>query len=200
MSIYRITVLAQHSVGGAQHNIHHYEFPSYVPDETELNEACQDLADVYEEILAPRINVAVTLLEVEARRVDIGDQPSATYVPTGWPIPGENGDASLPTQIAAVIRWNAPTEFPRSGRTYLPSFGAGALGTFGNIDAGYVTALNGVAISLQTLPITGNTDARKVTVQYGGDPRAVIASNTLEARPTENRWGVQRRRRPGTGI
>jgi len=200
MSIYRITVKALHTAGGAQYNIHHYEFPGFVPTTGEAEEACQALADVYEEVLMGQFADQVTFEEIEYRRVDVADLPTAVYVPTGWPRAGGGTGVSLPSQVAAVLRWVGNTTFPRSARTYLPSFVAGTLATNGQLTGAVQAVMNTAALAMEQLEITGQPDAQKVAVQYGGAPTAVIASNLVSQRPVEGTWGIQRRRRRGTGI
>jgi hypothetical protein len=75
-----------------------------------------------------------------------------------------------------------------------------ASGPVGGIQSANVTALFGFSIDMETLAITGQTDANKVAVEYGGVPRAVILSNPVSAAPVPNVWATQRRRRPGVGI
>lgn len=200
MSIYRITVKAAHAFGGAQYNTHHYEFPGYVPTEEEAEEACQNLADAYEEALLTVFSEQVAFSEIEYRRVDVGNLPTAVYIPTGWPVTGGSVQASLPHQVAAVCRWVGITEFPRSSRIFLPSFTAGSLGGGGFISTGAVIAVDTLAIALEQLEVTAQPDAQRVAVHYSGDPSAVVASNLVSARPTQNVWGIQRRRRPNVGI
>ena len=200
MSIYRFTVIATHSQSGAQYTTHHYEFPGYVPTEVELEECLQGLADIFDEIILPFNAQQVTYNEIEHRRVDVPDLPSGTFIPDGWPVNGTEATNSLPHQVAAVLRWNAPEEYPRSGRIYLPSFGVGQCAAGGFLNGTTRTVLDGVAAAMEEIPVTGQVDAQRVAVKYGGTPRAVIASNVLFWRPTSATWGIQRRRRPGTGI
>lgn len=200
MSIYRITIKARHSTSGAMYNIHHYEFPGYVPEQTEAEEMLQGLVDIMEEEWLTYVSDDVVFSEVEYRRVDIGDQPTAVFVPAGWPINGSDVNNCLPHQVAAVMRWVGDTEYPRSARAYLPVFGADALSAAGLISLTVQTALNGAAPLYEEIPVTGQVDAQKVAVQYGGDPRVVTAANIVSARNVDPSWGIQRRRRAGRGI
>lgn len=200
MSIYRITVKASHSTGGAQYTTHHYQFPDYVPTAGELLEVVQGLADIFEETLLALFFSGVTFQEIEARRVDIGDQPTEILVPDGWPIVGTGAGNSFPSVVAAVLRWTAPTEFPRSGRVYLPSFIVGAGGSGGGLSTAVLAVMDTAALAMEEIAVTGQVDAQRVAVHYGGDPRAVTAFNLLFARPTHPQFGVQRRRRAGRGI
>jgi len=200
MSIYRVTMKASHSVGGAQYNIHHYEFPGYVPTTPELEEFAQGFADIIEENMLGMFAPAVTFQEIELRRVDLGDQPTSDFQPSGWPLAGTGTGSSLPVQVAAVLRWTAPTEFPRSGRTYLPTFTTSSLFSTGGLTGAATIVLDAVAGLLEEIEVTGQVDAQKVAVHYGGDPLAVVASNVLFQRATSSQWGIQRRRRQGVGI
>lgn len=200
MAIYRVTVKAFHNSTDAQFNVHHYEFPGYVPSETERQEFVDNLADAYETVTIPNTSAVVDFNEIEIRRVDIGDQPSEVLVPDGWPVSGGGTGNSLPPQICAMLRFKAPTAFPRSGRVYLQSYTTAHNNSIGRILAATVSELDAMALLLEEIEVTGQVDAQKVAVTYGGNPRAVVDSNVLFAVGSRNIWQTQRRRTPGVGI
>lgn len=200
MSIYRVTVKAVYEGTDAQYNVHHYEFPGYVPDDTELAEFVDGLASIYDTDLIGRFTASVVFNSMEVRRVDVGNLPSADIVPTGWPEAGTNGSGNLPPQVSAMLRFSAPEQFPRTGRVYLPVFGQDQCNSIGRILAAAITPLNNAALAMEEIPVTGQVDAQKVAVSYSGSPRVVSASNVLFGQPTRNIFQTQRRRTPGVGI
>jgi len=200
MSIYQAVFKGNTPGPNALRNIHHYEFPGYVPTGEELEEFVQGLADRMEEFLVPLISNAVTLSSIEVRRVDIGDQPGQDIIPDGWPRTGSAVNQLLPPQVAAIVTWKAPTAYPRSTRTYVFPFTATNLSAGGTIVLGARTALDNWALVMEQVEVTGQPDAQKVAVQYGGDPRVVVASNLVFAQPVGSVWATQRSRRFGVGI
>jgi hypothetical protein len=200
MSIYQMVVKGSAGTGIQLRNIHHFEFPGYVPTPAELEEAAEALATHYETWLVNMFAAQVSIRAIDLRRVDIGDLPTQEYVPDGWPVSGTGTGDMLPTQVSALVIWKAPTTYPRSTRTYVFPMTETASGPVGGIQSANVTALFGFSIDMETLAITGQTDANKVAVEYGGVPRAVILSNPVSAAPVPNVWATQRRRRPGVGI
>jgi hypothetical protein len=70
----------------------------------------------------------------------------------------------------------------------------------GGLTGAATIVLDAVAGLLEEIEVTGQVDAQKVAVHYGGDPLAVVASNVLFQRATSSQWGIQRRRRQGVGI
>jgi len=200
MSIYQLVVKANYGGVTQLRNIHHYEFPSYVPTETELEEAVQALADAYEELFQAAHTSIVTYNAIEARRVDIGDQPSSEIIPAGWPFAGTASGSPLPPQVAQLIVWKATTAFPRSTRTYMFPYAVTAVAAGGAVTTTWMTAAATFQLALEQLAVTAQPDAQKVAVQYGGDPRVVTASNLVSAAPLTNIWATQRSRRTGVGI
>lgn len=200
MSIYQIVIKGQASGLAQLRNVHHYEFPSYVPTAEELAEAVQGIADAYEEILRGMHPGTVVFNSVDARRVDIGDQPTSEIVPDGWPFAGSAAGAQQPPQVAAMASWKAQTDYPRSCRTYLFPAAVTVGDTNGRIASVWVTAIGTFQLALEEVPVAGQVDAQKVAVQYGGDPRVVTASNLVSSTTVTNVFATQRSRRYGVGI
>jgi len=199
MSIYRVTVKALFNGPEDQFNVHHYEFPGYVPDETQLQEFVDNIAAVYEEQILQYHTALVSYEAIEVRRVDVGDLPSVDLIPDGWPVAGAATAPTQAPQVAALVVWKAATAFPRSTRSYLPVFFSAAVGPQGQVASAIRTVLAGFATIMEEIDITGDPPAQKVAVQYGGDPRVVVASNLVTAAPIPTAWGIQRRRRVGSG-
>lgn len=199
MSIYRVTIKALYDGSEDQFNVHHYEFPGYVPDDTELQEFVDNLADVYDDNIVQLVPALVVFETIEMRRVDVGDLPSADLTPTTWPAAGTGTGGSLPPQVSAMLRFTSPTAYPRSGRVYLQTFAQAFCSTTGTISSGAVTLCDTAASRLEEIAVTGQVDAQKVAVQYSGSPRVVTASNILFAQSTRNTFQTQRRRTVGVG-
>lgn len=199
MSIYQATLVGESPGPNALRNIHHYEFPGYVPTAAELQEFVDGLATAYAGVIAHMAD-DITLSSFEVRRVDVGDLPTEEITPDGWPVTGGSAaSAMLPPQVAALVTWKAPTTFPRSTRTYLFPFAASVLSPTGTIALAARTAMEVFAADLEEIEVTGQVDAQKVAVQYGGDPRAVVASNIVFATPIDSVFATQRSRRYGVG-
>lgn len=200
MSIYQIVVKANAAGFAGLRNIHHYEFPGYVPTSDELEEAAQGLADAYETHLFDAFSNQVTFNAMDLRRVDVGDQPTQEFVPTDWPDTGNASGSMLPPQVSALATWKAPTAFPRSTRTYLFPMTVSVLTALGFMTSGLLTSLDNFGLALEELSVTGQVDAQKVAVKYSGDPRVVTDSNIVFQTPAGNIWATQRSRRYGVGI
>jgi len=200
MSIYQLVVKGRAAGASQLRNIHHYEFPNYVPDEDQVIEAVQAVADAYEEILLGAFPGSVTFEAFDVRRVDIGDQPTAEIIPAGWPVAGSAAGSQFPPQVSALVVWKAPTAFPRSTRTYLFPFVVTAGSPTGTLTLTWRTAIATFQLALEELDITGDPPAQKVAVRYGGDPRVVVASNLVSAAPVDSVFATQRSRRYGVGI
>lgn len=199
MSIYRVTVKAEWDGSDDQFNVHHYEFPNYVPDDTELQEFVDNLGDLHETYVVPYCTSVITYNSIEVRRVDVGNLPSAELIPDNFPIAGTATGVSMPPQVAVMLRFSAPQAYPRSGRVYLPVMAASQLGSTGRTVAGLIAIMDTFGQALEEIAVTGQVDAQKVAVTYGGTPRVVTASNVLFQAPTRNIFQTQRRRTPGVG-
>lgn len=200
MSIYQFTVVGNTPGPNALRNIHHYEFPGYVPSTAELEEAMQAFADAHEELLRAQHPVSVTYSSIEYRRVDVGDLPTAEFIPDGWPFSGSASGNQLPPQVSALLTWKAASAFPRSTRTYLFPFSTLTTSTTGTILLAVRTVLENFANAVEELDVTGNPPAQKVAVAYAGDPRAVVDSNAVSATVPDSVFATQRSRRYGVGI
>lgn len=200
MSIYQFTIKGNAATFAALRNVHHYEFPGYVPTQDEYEECAQGLADAYATYLFDTFSNQVDFNSIDIRRVDVGDLPTANFIPSGWPDTGNATAVMLPPQVSAVVTWKSPFEFPRSTRTYLFPFTSSALTTLGFITSSVLTALDNFGLALEELAITGQVDAQKVAVKYAGDPRVVTASNIVFQTNATNIYATQRSRRYGVGI
>jgi len=200
MSIYQFTIVGTSPGPNALRNIHHYEFPGYVPTTGELEEAMQVLADAYGELLQPQHTNSITYNSIEYRRVDVGDLPTNEYIPTGWPFSGTASGNMFPPQVSALLVWKAGTTFPRSTRTYLFPFATATGSATGTILLTVRTVMENFANAIEELDVTGQPPAQKVAVAYGGTPRAVVASNLVSATVPDSVFATQRSRRYGVGI
>jgi hypothetical protein len=200
MTIYQAVVKAVDTLGQQFRNVHHYEFPGYDPTAGELQEFVDGLAAHYDTYVRPEVANRVEFYGVDMRRVDVGDLPTIELVPATWPLAGGDPASKLPNQVSAMVQWKAPTAYPRSCRTYCFPFTEDANSVGGVIEPGVIINLTNFVTVMEVVAITGQTDANKVAVQYGGDPRVVTASNPVSASPVTNNWATQRRRRIGVGI
>jgi len=200
MSIYQFVVKCQTSGGEQFRNIHHFEFPNYVPDATELQEAVDALDAAYKTNLQSDMSTALSVWGYDVRRVDQAELPTQQIIPTAGAWTGNSGGDRLPNQVAALVTWKAPTTFPRTTRTYMFPTVEGNLAPSGALVATYLLALAAWAADADVLAITGQDDALKVAVKYGGDPRVVVDYNYLSSVTISNVWATLRRRRPGVGI
>lgn len=199
MSIYRVTVKAEFDSTEDQFNVHHYEFPGYVPTAVELQEFVDNLALIYDDHIVQLCPALVSFNTIEVRRVDVGNLPTSELTPATWPNVGTGAGGSLPPQTCGMLRFTAPTAFPRSGRVYLQVFAQDLCSTLGQITAGALIQCDLAAADMEEIPITGQVDAQKVAVTYSGTPRIVTASNVLFAQSTSNVFQTQRRRTRGVG-
>jgi hypothetical protein len=115
----------------------------------------------------------------------------------GFPVIGESTGELLPTILSVVVNLTTNTQAPNRARKYFAGWaepqnvdgapGTGALGaasSFANWVAGY-HVLN---------PAEGIFGAARLEGEFD------YAFNPFAALSTKLQWGVQRRRRPGTGI
>lgn len=200
MSIFQIVQKGDFKDLDQLRNVHHYEFPGYVPVTTELQEAVDALDAAYKSNLQATFSDTVDFEKYGVRRVDIGGLPEADFVATAGSWSGTDGLAPLPTQVSALVSFKAPTVFPRGSRMYLYPFTEGANNTNGLIDSIKLTAMLAAGSAMLTLVITAQPDATKMAVKYSGTPRAVTASNLLTTVFVNSNWATQRRRRRGVGA
>lgn len=200
MSIYQVTLKGQTNDDIQLRNIHHYEFASYVPTNTQLQEAVDAIDAAYKSNLQATFTDNCDFNAYDVRRVDTADLPTIEFIATAGAWSGSDVADPNPSQLAAMCTWKAPTTFPRSTRSYLFPFTVTFVNTIGRIDAAEVGNVEDFADDMFSLVITGGADAVKVAVQYTGDPRAVTASNPVETRIVTNIYRTQRRRTAGVGI
>lgn len=199
MSVYRVTVKTTFNGTDDQFNVHHYEFPNYVPDDTELQEFVDNMGAAYFNRLETLCPSQLTFNSIECRRVDQANLPSADLIPDTWPDTGNNGGGCLPPQCSAMLRFTAPVAFPRTARVYLPLFGKTAAGAVGDVGGAALALCDALALDLEQISVTGQVDAQKVAVKYTGTPRVVTVANVVFAQSTRGTFQTQRRRTPGVG-
>lgn len=200
MSVYQLVVNGQVGSGPQVRNIHHYEFPGYVPDQTQLEEFVDAVDAAYKSNLQAYFWDNTAFNNYTVRRVDSGDLPSQDITPTAGSWDGSDSNHKMPNQLAAMGTFKAPTVFPRSSRTYFFPFTEQWNASGGTIDSSLLAAIAAWADDMFTISITGDPDAVKVAVEYTGDPRVVSDYNTLTSFTIENLWRTQRRRIAGVGI
>jgi len=79
-------------------------------------------------------------------------------------------------------------------------FPEGVNDSTGKVLPALVTALEDWGDDMLTLAISGDVDADKQAVRFGGDPRVVTDANDVTSVTVSNVWGTQRRRRLGVGV
>jgi hypothetical protein len=200
MTIYQLVVKGNYDDIVQLRNVHHYEFPDYVPTTAQL----QALVDSFDTDLKTRIQTyfsnKVDIDAYDIRRVDLGNLAAVEYQATAGSWTGGASGEPLPTQIAGLVTFKAPTVFPRAARSYMFPFTEAHNSSAGIMATVLETALLGWGGDILSHVIPGAANAVKVAVEYGGDPRAVTDSNVLESVSVTNVWATQRRRRRGVGI
>lgn len=181
-------------------NIHHFEFPGYTPSTTELQEAVDAVDAAYKSNLQNAFVNDNVIYGYDVRRVDIGDQPTAEYNATAGDWVGSSAVDPLPPTVCGLVTWKAATAFPRTCRSYLFPVSTASNSNLGQPGSAFDTSMTSFGQDLLTLAITGQTDAVKVAVSYGGTPRAVVDSNAVTNVTTSNKWQTQRRRNYGVGV
>ena len=179
MSIYQITFKANIDNSSQVRNVHHYEFPNYVPTQAQVQEAVDYLDSQYKTYFQSRFTTTTNVYAYDARRVDSPNEPTIEYVPTASPWNGTATSGLLPMQVAGLVRWKAQTQFPRNARSYIAGFSNAANTTDGVINSTTVDAMESWGDAVQQLAITAGDDANKVAVTYGGTPRVVTAANAV---------------------
>lgn len=200
MTIYQITAKVLYAGVTEMRNIHHYEFPGYTPSTTEMQEAVDALDAVYKTELKPAFPNELVMYGYDVRRVDIGDQPTVEYNATAGDWVGDSAVDPLPPQICGLVTWKAVTAFPRTTRSYIFPFTENANSNQGKPESATVTRMEDFGLDIRTLPITGQSDAVKLAVKYGGTPRVVTDSNVVTNVTVSNSYKTQRRRGFGVGV
>lgn len=200
MSIFQITVKGRDSSNNEFRNVHHYEFPFYVPDSTALQEAVDAIDAAYKSNLQSQFSSNITFYAYDVRRVDIGDQPTIELTATGGAWAGTAADNKLPNQVSALCTFKSLTAYPRTTRTYHFPMTEGTNSASGALAATTQGLIEDWAADMLSLDITGQLDADKCAVKYGGDPRVVIDNNDVQVIKVGLIWATQRRRRSGVGI
>lgn len=200
MSIYQIVVKGDLNDDSQLRNVHHYDFPSYVPNTTEIQEAVDAIDGYYKTRLQAIFSDNVDFEAYDVRRVDLANLPAVQFVATAGSWSGSSAIDQMPAQVSALVTFKAQTVFPRTSRAYLFPFTENVSTNDGRILSSTLTSMLNWGLDMLTLPITGQTDAVKVAVKYTGTPPVVTSSNAISTVSTHNNWATQRRRRPGVGI
>ena len=201
MTFYQVTVKGEISGVSQVRNVHHYEFPDYVP--TQANR--QTFIDAFDSDLKTRLqSIFSTRVEIQGydmRRVDIAEQPTLPMTATGGSWVGTASGHTLPAQVAGLVTFKAETAFPRSTRTYLFSFSEENNNEDGEVGATAQSAMTAWGGDILTIVIPGETSAVKVAVEYTAAPRIVADANVVQnVSVSSGRFATQRRRRVGVGT
>lgn len=199
MSIYQVVLNGQIGSGPFVNNVHHYEFPGYIPDATEIQEFVDNVDAAYKSNLQGYFWENLHFQSYTIRRVDVGDLPGADFVPTAGAWDGSNSGAKMPNQLCALVTWKGITVFPRTTRSYMFPFTEAHNESGGTIAAALVSDLEQFASDMVTIDVTGQANPYKVAVKYGGDPRAVTDANITYLPVVTSTWRTQRRRVAGFG-
>jgi hypothetical protein len=200
MTIYQIVAKGDIENADQVRNVHHYEFPGYTPNTSELQEAVDAIDAAYKTNLQSFFATTVSINAYDVRRVDVPDLPSDETPATAGGWVGGNAVSHLPNQVSALVTFKAPTVFPRSSRAYMFPFTEADNITGGIISTGLLVALADWGSAMLSLAITGQTAAAKVAVKYTLTPPRVTAWNTIDTVTVSNVWATQRRRRKGVGA
>lgn len=200
MSIYQIVTKARDTSQNEYRNVQHFEFPGYVPSNTEIQDAIDDLDTSYKANLQTLIRVNVEFYEYDVRRVDVGNLPAIPFQPTAGGWFGTNNANLLPRQVAPLISFKSLTAYPRNARTYLFGFTEDSSAAGGTLEPTSKAAIEQYAFDSGSLNVNGNTNALRQAVQYGGTPRVVVANNEVTSFIVRDDFATQRRRVRGVGI
>lgn len=200
MTIYQIVAKATYNNADEYRNVHHYEFAGYDPTVAEMQEAVDALDAAYKTNLQQSYPTALKVYAYDTRRVDVADMPTIEYIATAGLWNGTNVAQGLPTQVAALSTFKATTAFPRTSRTYHFPFTEAANEDGGQVSGAAQFLMLGWATAALELTVTGQLNADKVTVRYGGDPRIVTDWNEVTLTTANPRFATQRRRKIGVGA
>jgi len=181
-------------------NVLHYEFDGYTPGLSELEEATDALVAAYVSNLQTALSTLVAIFGVKWRQVDVPNLPEILIPPSGGQVNGSNANDPLPAQVALLVTARAPTAYPRTARTYLGGFCEDNNANNGRPLAVLRDSAAEWLVDASVLEITGAANAQRVTVEYGGAPRVVVAWNTLLTGNVATVWSTLRSRKPGVGI
>jgi len=199
MSQYQIVVKGLLNNAGTLRNIHHYDFPSYVPTTTNL----QAFIDEFDSNLKTRLQAyyasVVNIYAYGVRRVDVADQPEADFVPTAGAWNGSDAGDMLPAPNAALLRWTAPTQFPRNSWIFLFPMGESSNTGPGSILAATRSAVIAYGGDILTVVVPGADAAVRIAVRYTAAPRIISSFNVLTTVLVPTTWRTQRGRRLGVG-
>lgn len=195
------SVVAQFQFAGAedQFNVHYFEFPEYIPTAPQIQEAIDGIDDAYK-LLQTRFAADVDLLGYDVRRIDVANLPSAIYTPTAGLWSGTAAGASLPSFCSVLVTFRSFTTYPRTARTYLPSFAVGSSAAQGAVSSAAITQVAGWATAIQIQPISGANDVIKQTVRFTtGTNRIVDLANDLTSYTIASEYSPLSKRKRGEG-
>lgn len=199
MAIYRVRHVSIFNLVSEYMNIHHYDFPDYLPTATELQEFVDGFDAAHKANLRAHYHTNVAVQPVGVRRVDLAEQPEQFFTPTAGLWSGQASGEPIPPWLGVLTVWKGLTTFPRTSR----AFGMPVTETANQhpgtptptIQAAYTTYGN----ELLSIDITGQEAALKVAAEYQEGTSQIGTVNPLTIVTVRPFWGTQRRRRPGVG-
>lgn len=200
MTIYQIVTKALFNTTEEFRNIHHYEFDAGDPSTTEMQAFIDEFDGELKTHVQAYFSSLVSVYAYDVRRVDVGDLPTIEYIPTAGAWNGTDTSDPLPPQNAAMVTWKALTAFPRTTRSYMFPFTGGSTSSEGIMTGTARTALQTWANAIIFITPSGGMDGDKICVEYGGDPRAVVAHNDVATVTVKAVYRTQRRRTYNVGI
>lgn len=163
---------------------------------SEMGQIAEDYADAATEHRAPYMHESYQLYQLgfqQVRPVLLPEQ----VLQSGFPVIGEGNGELMPTMLACVVNFVSNTQKPNRARKYFagwqeaqnvngaPGVGVlGACGAFGGWIVGY-DLLNPLDVKFGCAELLGEFD---------------YTFHEFNGWSVKPQWGVQRRRRPGTGI
>jgi len=200
MSIYQVVAKGLAFNTDQLRNVHHFEFPSAVPDNPDLQALVNGLDTAYKFNLQDFFHDEIEFYAYDVRRVDVADLPSVEFIAGGEAWFGTANDDALPAQVSALVTWKTTTAYPRSTRAYLFPFAAGKLSAGGLIPTINMADIEAFAGDVLNITAPGAVDPIKVAVKYGGTPRVVTDSNEVTSYIVSRNYATQRRRKAGVGA
>lgn len=198
MPVYRVSAL-QSQLGQAMMNVYHYVTEGAL-SASNITEVADAFRTAYiDSTLRTSLSTGWSYLGVAIRRVDLADQPEVSSAPTAGGLAGTAPTDPLPTQVSALVRGTALTEFPRRVRTYVAGTVEGSL-SGGLWQSGFITKLTDFIEEVDSIGVTTDVLDR-VAVRYTkgeGNP-TVEAFNRIATYSVTNVPATQRRRRIGVG-
>lgn len=200
MSIYQIVAKAVWRSASEMRNVHHYEFAEDPPTNAKLQEAVDELDAAYKDHLQGSFPNDLNVYAYDVRRVDLPNLPTAEFIATLGAWSGSSAVDPMPAQLAALVTFKSPQEYPRTSRAYMFPVTETQNDANGQVSDTLVTNLGIWAARIIQLTVATGTNPDKQAVQYGGTPRVITANHDIETFKVSKEWATQRRRRVGVGI